>query len=288
MGATSHSVSASQEANCPRLAVVGVGAPRPSRRSSSGQWLDPTGTLGAVVATAEPEWQGKRRRQRDRSPPWAETRLSSRSLSYGLVVAADEVFEKKLAFPGGLNLLVDLPRVGLIIDAVGRHATEHQWGARWTHEARHSSGSITAASWNELLERVRLRDLLSLHSLLVPEGQHYSTTPVFILRLEAPSQGAGSRAWVRTRSETETLGLASRVEELLFAGRSSVASRAEGPASQLSISTEVTKAQQQEPEPAASGRAPVRPAWENPWLIAIGATVAGGLILAGLLGALGN
>ena len=204
------------------------------------------------------------------------------------MVAADEVFEKKLAFPGGLNLLADFPRLGLVIDAAGRHAAEHQWGARWTHEARHGSGIVTAESWEELVERVHGRDLLSLHSLLVPDEQHYSTTPVFILRLEGPRQGASSQAWVRSRSETETLGLASHIEELLSTDSSSVGGRAKGLPDRTSEFTEVANSQQQAPRPAASQSASARPVWENPWLIAIGATVVGGLILAGVLGALGG
>lgn len=143
-------------------------------------------------------------------------------------MVANEVFEKQPAVPGGLNLLTDLPRVQLVIDAAGRHSEEHDWGARWTHEARHTSGTVVTDSWQELFDLVSRRELRSLHSLLVPEGEHYSTTPVFILRLEAPGEPVPSRCWVRTRSETETLGLVSRVEELLAAGSSLADKQAEG------------------------------------------------------------
>lgn len=144
------------------------------------------------------------------------------------MVVANEVFEKQPAFPAGLDLLDDLPRVELIIDAAERHAAEHGWGARWTHEAWHASGTVVTDKWEDLIDRVSRRALLSLHSVLVPEGEHYSTTPVFILRLETPEDPAPSRCWVRTRSETETLGLASRVEELLLADSSSADDQAQG------------------------------------------------------------
>lgn len=153
-------------------------------------------------------------------------------------MVANEVFEKQLAFPSGLDLLADLPRVARIIDTAERHAADHEWGARWTHQARHASGTVSTDTWEELIDRVSRRDLVSLHSLLVPEGEHYSTTPVFILRLETPHVPAPFRGWVRTRSETETLGLASRVEELLLAGGSSAANEADEVGSQGGASEE--------------------------------------------------
>lgn len=51
--------------------------------------------------------------------------------------------------------------------------------------------------------------------MLVLKGHHHSTTPVFILRVEELDGALPTRGWVRTRSETETLGLARHVEALL-------------------------------------------------------------------------